>query len=263
MTETVAARGRPAILSRARRWIGRALLLGLTVLVTIIVGGALDARRRHPELAPWHRLVPASELTAADLGPGTTLEDYLRRERAVFEQVHHDIEGALPASERTIANRYNVTGVSSPSRLARDYNQTFEIAPAAPRGGVLLVHGLTDAPYSMRALAERFGAAGYYALALRMPGHGAVPGGLTRATWQAWMAAVRLGARHVRALASTRANCCAGSIRSTAVSAGASTRRSPCRSASTPTSTCPKTFRTRGWRRSRRPGASGCCGIFR
>src|SRR4029078_11579827 len=61
-----------------------------------------------------------------------------------------------------------------------------------------LVHGLTDSPYSMRALAERLTAEGYYTLSLRMPGHGGVPGGLTRATWEDWMAAVRLGARHVR-----------------------------------------------------------------
>jgi alpha-beta hydrolase superfamily lysophospholipase len=41
-------------------------------------------------------------------------------------------------------------------------------------------------------------AQGYYALALRMPGHGTVPGALTEATAEDWMAAVRLGARHVR-----------------------------------------------------------------
>jgi alpha-beta hydrolase superfamily lysophospholipase len=198
MTETFARRARPAILALVRRWVGRTLLIGLTIFVTIVVGGALDARRRHPELAPWHRLVPSAEMTAADLGPRTTFDEYLRRERAVFDQVHREIEQALPAAERTAANRYNPAGVSSPSRLPRDYNRTFEIAPAAPRGGVLLIHGLTDAPYSMRALAERFGAAGYYALALRMPGHGTVPAGLTRATWEDWMAAVRLGARHVR-----------------------------------------------------------------
>jgi alpha-beta hydrolase superfamily lysophospholipase len=41
-------------------------------------------------------------------------------------------------------------------------------------------------------------AGGYYGLALRMPGHGTVPAGLTTAVWEDWLAAVRLGARHVR-----------------------------------------------------------------
>ncbi len=31
-----------------------------------------------------------------------------------------------------------------------------------------------------------------------MPGHGTVPGALTEATWEDWLAAVKLGARHVR-----------------------------------------------------------------
>jgi alpha-beta hydrolase superfamily lysophospholipase len=72
------------------------------------------------------------------------------------------------------------------------------MTPPAPRGGALLVHGLTDSPYSMRAIAERLQAEGFYVLALRMPGHGTVPGALTEAVAEDWMAAVRMGARHVR-----------------------------------------------------------------
>ena len=51
----------------------------------------------------------------------------------------------------------------------------------------------------MRAVGETLKASGYYGLALRMPGHGTVPGGLTTAVWEDWIAAVRLGVRHVRA----------------------------------------------------------------
>ena len=65
-------------------------------------------------------------------------------------------------------------------------------------GGALLIHGLTDSPYSMRAVGETLKAGGYYGLALRMPGHGTVPAGLTTAVWEDWLAAVRLGVRHVR-----------------------------------------------------------------
>ena len=50
----------------------------------------------------------------------------------------------------------------------------------------------------MRAVAERLNAGGFYTLSLRMQGHGTVPGGLIDATWEDWMAAVRMGARHVR-----------------------------------------------------------------
>src|SRR5262249_34742287 len=87
----------------------------------------------------------------------------------------------------------------SPSRLRRDWNRTFEIAAAPPMCAALLVHGLTDSPYSVRAIAERLHADGCHVLAPRMPGHGAVPAGLTTASWQDWDAVVHLGMRHLRA----------------------------------------------------------------
>lgn len=77
--------------------------------------------------------------------------------------------------------------------------QYLERVPSQIKGGALLLHGLTDAPYSMRTMARTLFDRGYYVLALRIPGHGTVPAALERATWQDWMAATRLGARTVRA----------------------------------------------------------------
>ncbi len=70
--------------------------------------------------------------------------------------------------------------------------------PAQPKGGALLLHGLTDSPYAMRAIANALYQRGYYVLVLRLPGHGTVPASLERARWQDWYAATRLGARAVR-----------------------------------------------------------------
>ena len=50
----------------------------------------------------------------------------------------------------------------------------------------------------MRKLAEVLRDNGIYSLALRMPGHGTLPSGLVGATWGDWLAAVRMGVRHVR-----------------------------------------------------------------
>jgi hypothetical protein len=50
----------------------------------------------------------------------------------------------------------------------------------------------------MRTIGEDLRARGYYVVALRVPGHGTVPAGLTDVTWEDWLAAVRLGVRHVR-----------------------------------------------------------------
>jgi alpha-beta hydrolase superfamily lysophospholipase len=105
----------------------------------------------------------------------------------------------VAAQDRTPANRYWVDSPINPERFAKNWNRTAELLPEGEvRGGALLIHGLTDAPYSVRAEAELLRSLGYYALCLRMPGHGTVPGALTKAVWEDWRAAVRLGARHVR-----------------------------------------------------------------
>ncbi len=170
------------------------------VLATVVLVRAFDARRAGPP-KPWHTVVPASEMTAGELDEGFSLSHYLAREEVVFREVRTRVESALGPEDREPANRYWSDGPLSPSRLPVDGNRTFELVPEKIRGGVLLVHGLTDAPYSMRRLAEIYRDLGYYALALRMPGHGTVPGALTESTWRDWAAAVRVGARHVRARA--------------------------------------------------------------
>src|SRR5262245_43900849 len=181
-----------------RRWTTRLVWSAAIVFATIVIGGALDARRRLPDLEPWHRIVPR-DARAADLTPQSTLRDYLAIEETAFRTVHDQIEQKLDAAARVPANRYNPDGRSHPARFGTDWNRTQVLSPSAePIGGALLVHGLTDSPYSMRAIGEDLRARGYLVLALRVPGHGTVPAGLTDVTWEDWLAAVRLGARHLR-----------------------------------------------------------------
>jgi alpha-beta hydrolase superfamily lysophospholipase len=182
-----------------RRWTARLMWAAVLVFATLVVGGALDARRRLPDLEPWHRIVPR-DARAADLTSHATLTDFLAIEDAAFRSVHEQIEQRLDAAWRIPANRYNPDGYSHPGRLGTDWNRTQILPPRSDAiGGALLVHGLTDSPYSMRTLGESLRARGYYVLALRMPGHGTVPAGLTDVAWEDWLAAVRLGARHLRA----------------------------------------------------------------
>ena len=188
------------IRSFVRRWIIRLVWSVALVFVTIVIGGALDARRRLPDLQPWHRIVPR-DLRAADFKVSSTLADYLAIENEAFRTVREQIEDRLDPAWRLPANRYNREGVSHPSRLGTetDWNHTQVLAPAsAPTGGALLVHGLTDGPYSMRTIGEDLRGRGYHVVALRVPGHGTVPAGLTQVTWEDWVAAVRIAARDLR-----------------------------------------------------------------
>ena len=180
-----------------KRWVVRAGWAAVLTFCTVVIGSAVDARRRLPDLESWHRYVP-KDATASNL-ERTTLADYLRREDTVFRDVRDRIERTSEGSAAPPANRYDRRSRSHPSRLGWDGNRTYELVPVGEiAGGALLIHGLTDSPYSMRAIGETLKASGYYSLALRMPGHGTVPAGLTTVVWEDWLAAVRLGVRHVR-----------------------------------------------------------------
>ena len=180
-----------------RRWLLRAVWAALLIFATVVIGGAVSARRRLPDLQSWHRYVPA-DATAANL-ENASFADYLRREEAVFADVRARVEYTSAGSAQAQANRYDTRSRSHPTRMGWDANRTYEIVPTGEiAGGAVLVHGLTDSPYSMRAVGETLKARGYYGVALRMPGHGTVPAGLTTAVWEDWLAAVRIGVRHVR-----------------------------------------------------------------
>ena len=178
------------------RWVRRVSLAVILALTTLVVGGACQARWRLPELEAWHR-ISLEDIDASDLDAGLTYPQYRDREERLFSQVRA-FESTIEPSDRTPVNRYHQGSLSHPQRSGSDWNRSFETEPPVIRGGALLIHGLTDSPYSMRAVAEVLRDAGIYSLALRMPGHGTVPSGLVHATWEDWLAAVRMGVRHVR-----------------------------------------------------------------
>lgn len=185
-------------LPRIRRWLVWLTWSALLVFATVVIGGAVSARRRLADLEPWHRL-QLRDFQASDLTPQATLNDYLAIEDAAFRRIKTEIEGRLEPRWNVPANRYNPDGYSYPGRLGIDWNRTQVLTPhGTAAGGALLVHGLTDSPYSMRTIGERLRGLGYHVVALRVPGHGTVPAGLTAVTWEDWLAAIRLGARSVQ-----------------------------------------------------------------
>ena len=128
-----------------------------------------------------------------------SFEAYRRQEDRLFAELRERVyEG--PEADTSSLGRYNPHSVVAALALDTPYNRSFELAPAGePRGSVLLMHGLSDSPYSMRSIAETFQSRGYYVVALRLPGHGTVPAALSEARWQDWYAAVAAAARYAAA----------------------------------------------------------------
>ena len=151
-----------------------------------------------PDLKPWHLARLDTEFRAADSAVVKTLDDYRRGEDRVFEQLRAKVYSRTAPEDRRLLNRYSAGSRADPTQLEPEWNRTFEWPVKEPRGGILLLHGLSDSPYSMRALAERMRARGYWVVGLRLPGHGTAPSGLVHATWQDFAAATRIALRHLQ-----------------------------------------------------------------
>jgi len=189
---------RGSLARRLLRLVLRLVKWVAVILVTVYLIRAFDSRRG-PELELWHTESLEEEFRADDLAATTTLADYLAAEERLFAELDRKIyERVTPAPDNVIS-RYTPGSPVDPRGFPRNWNRTFELEPAPEnlRGGALLVHGLTDSPYSLRRVGEILRDEGYYVLGLRLPGHGTIPASLAETSWKDWRAAVRLGARHV------------------------------------------------------------------
>jgi len=64
--------------------------------------------------------------------------------------------------------------------------------------GILFIHGLSDSPYHMRAVARHFQTRGFLVRSILLPGHGTVPGDLLHATYQEWIRATEYGVHQMK-----------------------------------------------------------------
>ena len=179
---------------RLTKWLVRVLLLGGAVVLTIVLVFAFQARLRLSELQAWHRLRLEEEFYAGR-GDVESFADYLRLEQRLFDELRTRLLDDPGSADPHTIGRYHPGSAPARRALETPYNRSYELTTPDPRGAVLLVHGLSDSPYSMRALAEIFHAQGYHVLVLRLPGHGTIPSMLRDVTWQDWYAAVAIAAR--------------------------------------------------------------------
>ena len=180
-----------------KTFILRSLFVVGVIVASIVLVRAFDSRNL-PNLQPWHSTSLNSEFTESRSDQITSLSDYLELEERVFQELDTSIYKNIGPERQFLLSRYTSNSPVDPEQFTTNWNRTFELSPSNVKGGVLMIHGLTDSPYSMRHLARIFEEQGYYVLALRMPGHGTIPNGLLHATWKDWMAATNLGSRHVR-----------------------------------------------------------------
>lgn len=179
------------------RWLVAAagsVLLGLA----LIAGGLYwYFLRSGPVPAPWHE-VPLADFTAAQADTIRSLDDYQALEQRLFADLQRKVYDAVAPADRFAINRYSAGSRSDPGVWPVNWNRTFRLDPAPgtlPRGAVLLLHGLTDSPYSLRSIGQHLAAQGFTVVGLRLPGHGTAPSGLVSFRVEDMQAAVRLAVR--------------------------------------------------------------------
>jgi alpha-beta hydrolase superfamily lysophospholipase len=183
------------------QWLGRSMLSLLTALLLVGVGFYLHYLWAGPTLEPWHRARLDAEFEAADYDAGriTTLAQYVAREHELRRQLDDEIRARTQGRKGSPFNRYAAGSRSDPYEWTTNWNMTFVLAPRGePNGGVLLLHGLTDSPYSLRSLAEVLAGDGRLVVGLRLPGHGTAPSGLLRFEMEDLQAATTLAMRDLR-----------------------------------------------------------------
>jgi hypothetical protein len=151
-----------------------------------------------PTLSPWHTERLDEEFTARKADEIRSFEDYLQLEERLFAQLEEKVYAQTGTGPEYALVRFSKGSIADPAVRTPNWNRSFELLPAAaPVGGVLLLHGMSDSPYSLRALGEALHARGYHVVGLRLPGHGTSPAGLRTVSVPDMAAAVRLAMDHL------------------------------------------------------------------
>ena len=177
-------------------------LAAVAIALAVFVALRAWQSQEGPPLELWHTHVP-SELATDELAR-TDWAGYVAHETKVFDEVRTQVTQKLEPEARVAGNRYFVDSPLNAARFAQDWNRSFVLEPSGtPLGAAVLLHGLTDSPYSMRHIAQRYRDNGWLAVVIRFPGHGTVPAALTAVEWQSWVAAGRIAVREARRRAGT------------------------------------------------------------
>ena len=128
-----------------------------SILLAVVAIGFFAIRvyaaQRGPPLSRWHTYVP-HDLKAKELD-ATDWDHYLAREAKIFDDVRTEVTDKLTPDERVPMNRYFDGSPIYPAHFTQDFNRSYVLEPSGtPVGAVVLLHGLTDSPYSQRHIAK-------------------------------------------------------------------------------------------------------------
>ena len=147
------------------------------MLVIAVVVVQLELNNR-PDLSVWHTTVLDQEFNADSAVKN--FAQYLELEERLFEQLDQEIYRKIESRDQRAYNRYHQGSLADPGRWPTNWNRSFVLPADKPEFGVLLLHGMSDSPYSLRSTGQLLHGRGGYVIGLRVPGHGQAPSGLLK-----------------------------------------------------------------------------------
>lgn len=115
--------------------------------------------------------------------------EYIQKTRQMIEKARVDINET---------NRDVILNANAPFELKPDKNKYPRNRSGRYEKGILFIHGLSDSPYLMQAIARHFHKKGFLVRAMLLPGHGTVPGDLLQVTYQEWIRATEYGVHQMK-----------------------------------------------------------------
>ena len=165
----------------------RLLAASIAVLLLLLAVGSGEP------LQPWHTTRLLEEFHVDKRDEVGDFDRYLALEDRLFAELRTKVYSQIETGPEHAIVRYSAGSAADPGRHEHDFNRSFELPVDNPRGGVLLLHGMSDSPYSLRQLGASLNENGFWVIGLRLPGHGTAPSGLRSAHWHDMAAATQIG----------------------------------------------------------------------
>ncbi len=176
---------------RGVRWM-TAFILAAALVLTLQGCGSVT-------LHPWHTEKLTEEFTVDQADEVQTFDDYRALEDRLFAQLDREVYARTDTGPAYALVRYSRGSAADPQVREPNWNRSFELIADPPAGGILLLHGMSDSPYSLRAVGESLNQRDYWVVGLRLPGHGTAPSGLKYVKMEDMAAAVELAVAHLTA----------------------------------------------------------------
>lgn len=151
--------------------------------------------RSLPSLSTWHTTILENEFTKHS--KVKYFDDYIALEKRLFSELEREVYQKVKPYETNRIQRYTRNSISDPIRWENRWNKSFELPVEDPKMGVLLLHGMSDSPYSLRTQAEYLHRNGAWVVSMRLPGHGTVPSGLRDVKWEDMASVVEIGMKRL------------------------------------------------------------------